>query len=229
MHVGLGVAYKQTGDYELARTHYTAALRLAEAIGHGPLASSCNINLGGLCVNEGDPATGIEHMRAALAYPEHVSQPHIAVALYINYGCALLDLDNLVEAAEALTKALDVALQTDDLQRACYAHHSLAEVSLRRSHADDARLHADAEVHLARRCGDPLRLAAAFDMLASTICHSDRQTARQHWQEAQTLYQELNHRLAEPLAVWLNTLETLDAEALSRADSVRRQKARKLH
>lgn len=166
MHVGLGVAYKQTGDYELARTHYTAALRLAEAINHGPLISSCNINLGGLCVNEGDPATGIKHLRAALAYPEHVSQPQIAVALYINYGCALLDSHNLVEAVEAFTKALDISLQVGDLQRACYAHHNLAEVALRRGHADDAQRHADAGLHVARRCGDPLRLAAAFDRLS---------------------------------------------------------------
>lgn len=34
MHIGLGVAHKQTGDHKLAPVHYDAALKAAEAIAH---------------------------------------------------------------------------------------------------------------------------------------------------------------------------------------------------
>jgi tetratricopeptide (TPR) repeat protein len=229
MHIGLGVAHKQTGEHELARAHYTAALKAAEAIGHVQLTVSCHVNLGGLCVNEGDPVTGVEHLRAALTQIEHLGQPQIAVALHINYGCALMDLGQLVEAADALTEGLDLARGTDDLQRVCYAHHNLAEVALRRGQADIARHHAEAQLTAARRCGDPVRLAAAFDMLGSTVCHSDRQAARRHWREAHALYQGLGHRLADFFEAWIHTVESLDRDALLEADRVRRQEIRKLY
>ena len=229
MHVGLGVVRKQTGDYALARFHYVAALRLAESVGNGRLITACHINLGGLCVNEGDPATGAMHLRTALTNKEYTDQPQMAVALHINYGCTLMDMHQLAEAAEAFTTALGIALQTDDLQRACYAHHNLAEVALRRGDMDDARGHAEAGLETAHRSGDPLRQAAAYDMLASAVYHADRPLARKHWQEALALYQNLNHRLTEPLAVWLDTFESLDSAAFPAADYARRERARKLH
>lgn len=146
---------------------------------------SCRINLGGLCVNEGEPATGAEHLRAALAEVDQLGQPHLTVALHVNYGCALMDLGDLVEAEEALTKALALAVATDDVQRVCYAHHNLAEVALRRGQAGTAQKPSQA----ARRCGDPVRLASAFDMLGSTTCLADLLVARRHWSEAQALYE----------------------------------------
>ncbi|MEO6082263.1 MAG: BTAD domain-containing putative transcriptional regulator [Umezawaea sp.] len=229
MHIGLGVAHKQTGDHDLARVHYTAALRAAETIGHTRLTVSCRINLGGLCVNNGDPATGVEHLRAALAKVGELGQPQLALALHINHGCALMDLEDLEGAAEALTTALDIALATDDLQRACYAHHNLAEVALRRDLRDLARHHADAQLELARRCGDPVRLAGAFDMLGSTTCQSDLHAARRHWREAHTLYLGLGHQLADHFETWLSTMNTLGADALREADRIRRHEVRKLY
>ncbi|HWO60787.1 MAG TPA: BTAD domain-containing putative transcriptional regulator [Umezawaea sp.] len=229
MHLGLGVAHKQTGAHALARSHYLAALSLAEAVGDDRLTTSCRLNLGGLCVTEGDPASGIEYLRAALPAVEGGEQRHVAVALHINLGCALLDLDDLAGARDVLTKALDTALLIDDVQRVCYAHHNLAEVALRRGSAADAEHHANAELRYARRCGDPVRQAAAFDLLGSAVAVTDRRRARHLWSEARDRYAALHHRAAAPIAAWLDALDGVDDAALPAADRLRRQEIRGLH
>ncbi|WP_162907775.1 AfsR/SARP family transcriptional regulator [Allorhizocola rhizosphaerae] len=224
----LGMIHKQTGDLAAARADWTEALQTATESGRQQLITACHVNLGGLCVVEGDPAAGAEHLRTALADTAYVSVPKFRVVPQINYGCALFDLGDIDAAADSFAAALSAAQQAGDLVHLCHAHHNLAEVALRRNDFETARRHAEQQLRFAQEIEDPLRQAAAWDVLASAVCNLDLALAREHWQRALTLYEQLGHRLAGPLAEWLGRSKTLGPAAISAADNIRRRQMRKM-
>jgi len=228
MHICLGVVHKQTGDYPSAHKHWTLALHLSEEIAHRKLAAACRVNLGGLCINEGYPATGAHHLEIALAEKVYSSSPGNAIPLNINYGCALIDLGRLDEATDALTRALSLTGVSQDPINACHAHQNLAEIALRRSDPSTAAQHARQELNLATQIGDPLRQATAHDMLGSATCGRDTREARRHWEQAHAIYHKLHHRRASVLTQWLDTLGNLNRSEMLAADTNRRLQIRKM-
>ena len=115
----------------------------------------------------------------------------------------------------------------DDLH-VCYAHHNLAEISLRRNDPATAEWHAREELRAAVRNQDPLRQAAAWDMLGSAVCRDDPESARLHWTRALSAYQGISHRLESPLRQWLDSVATMGREEVYAADGDRRLRARRM-
>jgi DNA-binding SARP family transcriptional activator/tetratricopeptide (TPR) repeat protein len=224
-----GVLNKQTGRYAVARAHYERAVELAAAAGNRLSAAAFRANLAGLCVNQGDPATAVLHLRAALAAPEYGANPRYAPAALVNLGCALIELGRHPEARASLERALELATRHDDLQQVCHAHHNLGEIALAERDFDTAREHAERELARADQLGDPLVRAAALDALASALLPGDPAAARVRWAAALALYEGLGHQLAPPLAGWLHDLDTggpaFDAVE---ADAHRRRAARRM-
>jgi DNA-binding SARP family transcriptional activator/Tfp pilus assembly protein PilF len=229
MENAMGVVRKQIGDYAEARSHYRAAIRLAAAAKNNRMVAAFNANLGGLCVNEGNLETAVQHLQTALAIPEYGLDPQYATAAYVNLGCAFTEMDRRREAVEVLQRALQFAIVVDDVQQICHSHHSLAEIALRSGDRDTARHHAERQLHLAQDVGDPLRTAAALDMLASALAPQDLVNARQHWRAAGKIYEQLAHPLGAILEDWLRVLDTFDDPAeLAGADDARRRRGYRL-
>ncbi|MEU8080279.1 BTAD domain-containing putative transcriptional regulator [Catellatospora citrea] len=225
MHNALGVVLKQTGRYDQAREHYQRGLALAEEIGNSRMVAGFHVNLGGLLVTEGDPRTAVAHLQKALADPDHGHNPQFATITYLNYACALIELDWLDEAQASLMKSLQLAEDARDLLNACYVHHNLAEVALRRNDFASAQVHAEHELELAAQLGDPLRRGAALDILGSCLAFHDQRAAVQRWEEALDVYRALQHRLSINLEDWIKVLE----EGMPTAELVERDAARRRH
>ncbi|MFD0974034.1 AfsR/SARP family transcriptional regulator [Plantactinospora endophytica] len=224
-----GIVHKQTGQYAAARKHYVQAIELATMAGRDRMVAAFRVNLGGLCINEGDFDASVRYLRAGLASPTYGQRPQYACAGYINLGCALLELERYAEAVEALQTALDLSLEVDDIQHVCLAHHNLAEVALRRGDRAVALHHAGRQLELAVELGDPLRTAAARDQYASALAPVDLPAARDHWRAAYQVYQDLGHGLAGVLAEWLRVLDGFhDAAELAAADDAHRRHARRM-
>jgi DNA-binding SARP family transcriptional activator/tetratricopeptide (TPR) repeat protein len=222
----LGAVRKQTGDLRGARAAWERALAEASAVGHRRLVSGCQVNLGGLCVMEGDPAAGATHLRQALEFTEYSQDPRFGCIVRNNYGCALLHLGRLAEAEAAFTESLAMARAAGDDLHICAANHNLAEISLLRNDPASAMRHAREQLSTAERIRDPLQRARAWDMLGSALCHDDLEQARLHWERALSGYQEMNHRQEEPMRRWLESLGTMGREELVAADGARRHRAR---
>ncbi|MEU6073481.1 BTAD domain-containing putative transcriptional regulator [Micromonospora sp. NPDC047074] len=229
MHNLLGIIAKQSGRFGDALFHYNQGLRLATAIGDGRLVAAFHVNLGGLAITQGDAVTGVENLRQALADPDYSHDPAHATITYLNYGCALIDLDRLDEAYESLTRSLRLAEQAGDDINAGYVQHNLAEICLRRHDPVAARSHAEEELRLAEQAGDVLRRAVALDMLASCRLFDDALVSISLWKEALDTYRTLRHRLQAGLDDWMKRLR-LDmptTEAI-RLDARRRRLARRM-
>jgi DNA-binding SARP family transcriptional activator len=228
MHNALGVIAKQTGRYGDAHFHYTQALKLAEAAGDTRLVGGIQVNLGALAINQGDPRTGVEHLRQALQDLDHRENPSYATITYLNFGCALIDLDELAEAHDFLTRSLDLARRAGDDIHACFAHNNLAEIALRRHDPGTALTHAGQALRHAIQAGDPLRHATALDMLASCQAFRDLQAAVGTWRRALEIYCRLRHRLRTALEDWLARLDTSVTSEVIRLDEQRRRAARRM-
>jgi DNA-binding SARP family transcriptional activator/tetratricopeptide (TPR) repeat protein/DNA-binding XRE family transcriptional regulator len=226
MHNALGVAHKQLGRFGAARKHYEQAQALAAAIGYTRFVAAMHVNIGGLYVHEGKPAVAIRHLRTALADPEYGTDPQYATITYLNLGCALVDLERHTEAEAAIDRALEFAIAVHDKQNACHAYHSLTEIALCRDDLPAARRRAHQQAELAAEIGDPLRQAAAADMLASCLVRQHTAQARRHWQYAYEIYAGLQHPLATALSEWLVDLDSIDPADLADRDRARRRHAR---
>ncbi|GIH02154.1 SARP family transcriptional regulator [Rhizocola hellebori] len=229
MENGFGVVHKQTGDYPAAQARYLRALELATLAGNDRLVAAFHVNLGGLAINMADPEAGIHHLRTALSCPDYSQADHATTA-YVNLGCALIDLGRLDEATETLHHALALSERVGDAVNACHSNDNLTEVALRQGDAAAAQHHAEQQLQLARRIGDPVRTAAALDMLASAVVAHDPGRAHGHWLAACELFGQLNHRVAPVLQAWLAALEQSwpDPATLRALDSERRGRIRKL-
>lgn len=226
MENSLGVVHKQSGAHRKAHAHYGRALDLAMQSGNSRLIAAIQVNLGGLSISMGDAAAGIRHLRAAIAPGSPQAGNPTA---YVNLGCAHIDLDELPEAAEALERALELAVSTDDVVNTCHSHHNLAEIALRRDDRATAQHHARQELKLARDVRDPMRTAAALDILASALLALNPVEARDHWRSARDAYRDLNHRIADVLDEWLRFLDAeRDPARVAAADTARRLRIRRL-
>jgi tetratricopeptide (TPR) repeat protein len=224
-----GVLAKQTGRYALARTHYGRAIELATAAGNHLSVAAFHANLAGVCINDFDVEEGVEHLRTALSYREYGENPRYAAAALVNLGCALIELERHAEAAQVLRRALAHATESDDVQQACHAHRNLSEVALAEGDLTAAREYAERQLELAEQLGDPLAQASALEQLGSVLLPRDRAAAREHWRAAQSIYRELDHRLAPALADWLATVdEAGDVADLVAADARRRRTSRRM-
>ncbi|MFI6708830.1 BTAD domain-containing putative transcriptional regulator [Nonomuraea sp. NPDC050478] len=222
-----GIVCKQTGRYAEAVEHYLRAIDLATAAGSDRMVGSAHANLGGLYITQGRPEEGMRHLRIALAVPEYGQVPQYAAAGHVNLGCALIELGSLPEADEALRRALGYAIACDDVQQICFSLHNLTEIALRRGDREAARRHAETQLTHAEELGDPLRTAAALDLLASTVLLEDLPAARAHWRAALAIYRDLGHRQSAVLSEWLATIEE-DLDDLARANEEYRRRCRRL-
>ncbi len=224
-----GVLYKQSGRFDLAETHYQRAIDLATRAGEERSIGSFTVNLAGLRVGQGNGTEAVKLMRSALALPAYRDNPQYAITAQVNLGSALVGLHRHDEAVDALESALASAFALDDLQNACITYANLIEIALRRGQTQIARKHAEHQLQLAEKLGDPLRTAVATDNLASTLLSDEPDVARHHWAKAQQLYLELGHPLSDILGSWLRTLPSIrDRQELVHADAARRERARRL-
>jgi hypothetical protein len=92
-----------------------------------------------------------------------------------------------------------------------------------------ARLRAERELRLAERIGDPLRQAAALDILGSCLAFEDLTEAATAWTHALEIYQELRHRMRLPLEEWLRRLKDgVEPASVIELDFQRRCLARRM-
>jgi len=228
MRINLGIIHKQTGDIANARAHWTDAITAAQKLSHRRLTAACRANLGGLCVLEDDPKSGADYLKLVLADEEYMALPWNGIVVNINYGCALIELDDLPGAKDALTTALQLATDFQDPQSACHAHDNLAEIALRQHDPGTAAYHAELGLKIAQQIGDPLLQAMTKDVLGSALCYSDLPKARAEWHQALTMYQKLGHRRGTLLDTWLHDIDTLEHIDIPTADHARRKHGRKM-
>jgi tetratricopeptide (TPR) repeat protein len=167
------------------------------------------------------------HLKTALDDPEYAVQPRFATITYLNYGCALLELDRLDEAAAAARRAVELGNEANDLVSVSMAAHLLCEVTLNSGDLAGAVSLSHQTVALATQAGDPLSEALAHDLRASCLAAAgDLPAAMEAWQQALAIFRSLRHVFQQPLEQWLSEL-AVSAETLKR-DSQRRAAARRM-
>lgn len=121
LHYHLGLAYRATGQLDLAQYHYQQALAVDYP---DPLKLAAAINLASLCADQGRWTQAQEHLEQILQ-----QQPNLAIAHY-NLGFVHKSQGHLLEAIQAYQKAIELDPQMPT------AHQNLGVVYLKAGHID---------------------------------------------------------------------------------------------
>jgi Tfp pilus assembly protein PilF len=212
-HFGLGVAAVRQGRDDDAHRHYSISLGLYRDLGDQVTEAKCHVNLSSVAARQGRPHDALDHSRQSLrlfrAAGHQIGQANALNAV----GWYQAKLGRHRQAIKHCRRALAFLREVGDQMNEAavwdtlgYAHQGLGE------HSDAIGCYLRA-IELTRAAGDRYRESEGLSHLADAY-HADgnREAARQAWQNALAILDELGHPDTEHLRARLSGPETATAD-----------------
>ncbi|HVN15707.1 MAG TPA: tetratricopeptide repeat protein [Anaerolineales bacterium] len=131
----LGWASGMQGDFFSAQAYQRQALRIAREVGSLYNEAYTLINLSGIAVAQGDYATALAYANKAIGLTHKIGDPSGEAWAWTYLGHAHLLLPDLVEAADAYSKAVDTRRSLEQLSLATEPLAGLAQAALAKGDA----------------------------------------------------------------------------------------------
>ncbi|MEZ4675048.1 MAG: tetratricopeptide repeat protein [Caldilineaceae bacterium] len=183
----LGIAAMQQQDTERAFAHYQAAIVDYQQTGNRVQEIYVRSNLAAAYLTAGDYAAAIAEAKQALTFCERMNAPYWMAMNAANLAEAYFELDEL-EPAEYY--ALQV-IEHEEVDSYPYALFTLGSVRRRQKRYGDAEQFYRQSAQIAERNEDRFLLAYAQRALARTRRPGDLTLAKQSYQQATRLFEQL--------------------------------------
>lgn len=210
---GLGVAMRWLGRYPEAIDHYQQALTLARQVGNQYGEVLALNNLGEVEAFSGRHGPARDHLRQALALSRQLRNRAGEAAVLDSLGVLHTRLGQPDQAIEYYQQALTIFRETGDQFSKTHVLNSLGEAALAAGRPDDALTRHTAACAIAIDTGDRRQQARA--LAGRGHAHrtlGDPAEARADYQQALTLYADLDVHEADRIRAGLAELDTNDAE-----------------
>jgi tetratricopeptide (TPR) repeat protein len=171
---GIGAAYRELRQYDLAQDHLDSAAEIARAGNHRfPLARALSA-LGILAMDQGDNATAVVRFAECAQIAEEDDDPYGAMLAVYNCGYAYMLSEKLDDARAAFEKALTMGhkLQAVDVTTGCVG--ALAEILRLSGDPEGALVRFREGVVLAVEANDLVGQLAGHDAIARTLIQLGR-------------------------------------------------------
>jgi tetratricopeptide (TPR) repeat protein len=153
---------QRRGDVVTTEILLMDALALAGQCGETQLVGMIHQNLGILADIRGNPAAALAHYHASLRTFESTNDLQPMCWLLNNLGNLYVKEEQLVEAREALDRALAIARARGDLMAEGIIEENRAELHVKNGAMEDGRKSIDRALEIAMQRGDDVRRAAAL-------------------------------------------------------------------
>lgn len=201
--MNLGEAYRQSGHFDLARSHLLESQTLRRELGdvHGQAwTEAC---LGFTAVDEAEHETAIAHFTSALDLFEQVGDGHGQYIVMASLAEALGHLGE-ARAAEMFEAALELTHGDEYAAGVLWARR--AGVHLSRGDRDGALTALEQSITLRRAAGDEWGVADALDRRGQILHDTGRrEEARAEWTAARAGFEALGDPRAEQLTERLSS------------------------
>lgn len=193
----LGSAHREQRRYVEAQRETSAALVIN--IGHGDEygAGRCHDLLGGILAMSREFAAAEDHHRQALATVAYATDPRNEANCRNSLGAIYGKLGRLEEAVHEFGFVLKVAEDAADLELRCRAHHNLARAQRLLGNHVLATEHAHRQVELVEATEHKWRVARAWEALGDCLSYLDVAAARDAWNRALVVFEEIGDPHAE--------------------------------
>ncbi len=171
-HVALALDAMLTGDRVANSTHYTKALRFAEAAADSVHVIRVRMNRASHFIDEACFDEALADIEVAVAEAERIGNPVLLAVSLTNEGDVLATLGRLGEAAERLHRAIQIC-QAAGSTKICFPLQGLGEVYRRRAQPALARAAFEEVIPLAEKHGHLQVLVPALAGLAMVLAETD--------------------------------------------------------
>ncbi|MEU5210797.1 BTAD domain-containing putative transcriptional regulator [Streptomyces sp. NPDC020742] len=207
----LGDLHTRTGNAAMARRSYEEALRLSSTLGNPAVQVTIQANLAGLLVDSRDAqdiTSGLDMYQECLFMFRRLGDRRNEANSLIGLGLAHHRLDRHAEAVDHHHKALQLARAIGAAHEEAHALHRLGTAQAALGDIDAAAGHLEMSIALADRIQAREQQARALDALAAIrLRQGRRDIAREVWEYAFGIFQELDAPEADRVAEHLATLD----------------------
>jgi putative nucleotidyltransferase with HDIG domain len=171
---GTAVLYQEHGEIDLAEWFFLRARTAASLAQDSLTVGDVEQNLGIVANIRGDLRKALGHYRSALEHYEEIGHEHRIARALNNLGMLYIDLGEVDAAADALTRALSISVDVQDVVTESIIHLNRTELSLARGQPDQARESCDAAFEISSRIGDNRNTAEALKFYGAIYRETDK-------------------------------------------------------
>jgi tetratricopeptide (TPR) repeat protein len=190
-------AYLQAGRHTDCIEAATRVVRLAKVLDDGTAVARSHHVMGIAHDRLGERDLAEQHLNIALGERTYALSAD-AVLGYLSIGAIYGAQGRYDDCRSALHNALSLAREINDESALCVAHHNLAELCLLTGDSGTGADHARQEISIASRIRFTMREARGNEVLASCLTEKDPAAAKQAWQRAIEIYDQIDPALGEP-------------------------------
>lgn len=162
-HNGLGNIAKQTGDYTLAKSHFSQALDTSMASRLDAEQAQSLVSLATITRAEGDPELAERQLQQAESLVSGIDNGSLKAKIQTNLGIIAASRGNFAEADERIREALEIHRARNNLAGQANAIGNLGAVALKRGNFDDAETLLLESVDIGERLG--WKESVAYDLV----------------------------------------------------------------
>ncbi|MGH4000214.1 MAG: tetratricopeptide repeat protein, partial [Pseudonocardiaceae bacterium] len=209
----LGLVHQRQGHYEQAAKHLEQGLALFRELGHRIGEALTLVILGGVYQQQGRFGQADEHLQQALALFRELGHRVGEADALATLGEAYQRQGHAQQAADHQQQAIALYREIGHPAGEAHALNNLGKIRHVTGQLREALIQHTAALTLATQIGDRYEQARAHNGLAHThLGTSGSDLARHHWQQALTLYTDLDIPDAEDIRTRLTTLDQAAAD-----------------